>query len=117
MCEIENIKRLEKISDRLSQILSICEDGITKALQDTKLKQPAIIMHLIASKEQLQKIQDSGDMETLSIFSKDDIRGLSAIRNIASHDYDGINFAIIEDVIRNALPTLKEKIDSFLSNK
>lgn len=114
MCDVENIKRVKKISDKISHILEICDNGIVKALEDTKLKQPAIIMHLISAKEQLQKIQDSGDIETLSLFSKEDIKGLSAIRNIASHDYDGINFSIIESVIREKLPTLKKKIDDFV---
>lgn len=84
-------------------------------MQDEKEKQPAIIMHFISIKEQLQKIQDSNDIQILSIFDKEEIRGLSAVRNIASHDYEGLNLEIIESIIRVNLPIIKDKIDNFFA--
>lgn len=110
-------KSLNTIKTRIDYIFEICKESgsIKKALKDEKMAQSAIIMHLIASKEQLQRIQDSADIKALSIFSREDIRGLSAIRNIASHDYEGLNFDIIESVISDYLPHIKEKIEKFLA--
>ncbi|EAI7754790.1 DUF86 domain-containing protein [Campylobacter coli] len=74
------------------------------------------MMHLVVINENLQKIQDDFDINLTEIFTKEDIRGLRAIRNIASHDYDGLNLGIIEDVIRYKLPPIQEKIINFLEN-
>lgn len=113
MCK--NLKRLEDIRDRIDFIFELCDEGIVKALENVKEKQPAIIMHLIVCNENLQKIQDNYDPNILSLFTQDDIRGLKCIRNIASHDYDGLNLAVIEEVIRYKLPPIREKIDLFLN--
>jgi len=39
------------------------------------------------------------------------------VRNFIAHDYEGINKAIIEDVIRNHIPELKRTIDEILNQK
>lgn len=111
---IRGIERLALISEKIETILEICENGIVAALDDKKIKRAAILMHLMACNEQLQKIQDSGDLQILSIFAPENIRGLRGVRNATAHDYEGVNLAIIEDVIRNYLPPLKEKIDNFI---
>ncbi|GAD20149.1 HepT-like ribonuclease domain-containing protein [Helicobacter fennelliae] len=117
MCSEENIKKLRDIKERIAYILELCNEiGIVKALKDVKEKQPAIVMHLIVINENLQKLQDSFDINMADIFTKEDIRGLKAIRNIASHDYEGLNLEIIEDVIRFKLPPIQEKINEFLAN-
>ncbi len=117
--DYEREKALQTMSLRINYILEICKEygGIVKALEDEKKAQASIIMHLVVAKEQLQRMQDDGDFEALSIFKKEDIQGLSAIRNIASHDYEGLNFAIIETVIREYLPPLKERVDNYLKPK
>lgn len=108
-------ERLVLIKDKIEKIFTICEGGIVKALEDDTQKRPAILMHLSACDEQLQKIQDSGDMKALSVFTPENIRGLRSVRNFIAHDYEGVNLSIIEDVIRDYLPDLKVNIDKFLS--
>lgn len=111
----ETIKRLNDTKNRLECIFELCDEygGIIKALKNYKVAQPAIIMHLIVCKENIEKILFNGE-DISGIFSREDLRGLSAIRNIAAHDYDGLNFTIIESVIRDYLPPIKEKIHKFL---
>ena len=112
----ESLKRLNEIRNRILYIFELCkEEGIVKTLSDVKEKQPAIIMHLIVCNENLQKLQDNVDINLAEIFTKEDIRGLKAIRNIASHDYDGLNLGIIEEIIRNKLPKIEKNIDNFIN--
>lgn len=108
-------ERLVLIKDKIEKIFTICEDGIVKALEDDTQKRPAILMHLTACDEQLQKIQDSGDMKALSVFTPENIRGIRSVRNFIAHDYEGVNLSVIEDVIRNYLPSIKTNIDKFIS--
>ena len=107
-------ERLILINDKIKKIFEICENGIVAALNDETLKRPAILMHLVACNEQLQKIQDSGDIKALSIFTPENIRGLRGVRNATAHDCEGVNLSIIEDVIRDYLPNIKTNIDKFL---
>lgn len=114
----DNVKKLNDISNRLQAIFDICDKagGVYDALNDYKIYQPAIIMHLIVCKEDFEKILFT-KANISSFFSDNDMKGLSAIRNIAAHDYDGLNFAIIEKVIREYLPATKQKIDDFLAKQ
>ena len=107
-------ERLILINDKIKKIFEICENGIVAALNDETLKRPAILMHLVACNKQLQKIQDSGDIKALSIFTPENIRGLRGVKNVTAHDYEGVNLSIIEDVIRDYLPNIKTNIDKFL---
>ena len=107
-------ERLILINDKIKKIFEICENGIVAALNDETLKRPAILMHLVACNEQLQNIQDSGDIKALSIFTPENISGLRGVRNATAHDCEGVNLSIIEDVIRDYLPNIKTNIDKFL---
>ena len=86
------------------------QGSITAALKDEKLSKPAILMHLIAIAEQFQRLQNAMEYELLSHFEKDDIRGAFAVRNFIAHDYEGVNTALIENVIRTYLPKIKNDI-------
>lgn len=113
----ENIKRLQDTTQRIQNIFDICDEfgKISLALAERKKAQPAIIMHFIVCKENFEKIIFDGE-NINQILDKEDMRGLSAIRNIASHDYEGLNLEIIESVIRLKLPVIKQKIDAFLQS-
>ncbi|RDU53373.1 hypothetical protein CQA49_06760 [Helicobacter sp. MIT 00-7814] len=73
-------------------------------------------MHLIVCKKNIEKIVFSGN-NVFEFLTKEDMRGFKAIRNIATHDYDGLNFAIIEATIKEYLPPIKERIDLFLQQQ
>lgn len=103
---------LKLINEKIELIESIVSDqgSITSALNDEKLSKPAILMHLIAIAEQFQRLQDKLEYDTLSLFDKEDIRGAFAVRNFIAHDYEGVNMALIEGVVRAYLPKIKKVI-------
>ena len=74
-------------------------------------------MHLIAIAEQFQRLQDTMQYDILSHFEKEDIRGAFAVRNFIAHDYEGVNTALIENVIRTYLPKIKSVIQSLGHSK
>ena len=96
---IEKIEYIEKIVDNVG--------SITKALEDAMTIRPAILMHLTAISEQFDKLKKSHANHILSEFNKDDLKGLYDVRTYIAHDYEGINLAIIEWIIRNGLPKFK----------
>jgi len=103
---------LKLIIEKIEMIEEIVEEkgSITTALKDEKLSKPAILMHLVTIAEQFQRLQDKMEYDILSKFDKDDIRGAFAVRNFIAHDYEGINIALIENVIRSYLPKIKRVI-------
>jgi uncharacterized protein with HEPN domain len=108
-------RSLKLIAEKIDLIDSIVEEcgGIVRALEDEKLARPAILMHLVAIAEQFQRLQDALEYETLSRFDREDIRGAFAVRNFIAHDYEGVNIALIENVIRDYLPKIRCVIESF----
>jgi uncharacterized protein with HEPN domain len=105
-------KVLEAIDD-IEFILKSNEIKVTKAIKD-KLIKPAIRMNLVRIAEQFAKLKDENEFEILEKFSKNDLRGISAVRNYIAHDYDSTDDNIIEDVIRYNLPIFKEIINSII---
>lgn len=112
------IKRIKKILDCLDDIdfiLKSNEIKITKAVKD-KIVKPAIRMNLIRIAEQFSKLKDENEFEILEKFSKNDLKGISAVRNYIAHDYDSTDDNIIEDVIRYNLPIFRDIINNILKS-
>ncbi len=84
-------------------------DTIVELLED-KMGFDATLMCLLQIGETLNKLKDSPFQDQLPI------RGAYEVRNFIAHDYEGVNKAIVEDVIRNHIPELKETIDSLLGS-
>jgi len=109
-------KRVELILKKIENIELVIEKAgtITNALDDDITYKPAILMHLVSIAEQFKKIQNDMDLELLAKFDKDDIRGALALRNFIAHDYEGVNLAVVEEVLRNYIPQLKKTIINIL---
>ncbi len=110
---------LQKLRDTLRRICVIEElckksGGVCEALFDADLTQPAIMMHLIVCNENIDKLMYS-DIDLREIFSQQELRGIRAIRNIAAHDYDGLDFGIMQNIVEFHLPLMREKIENFLA--
>ncbi|OHD85299.1 MAG: hypothetical protein A3I60_05925 [Sulfuricurvum sp. RIFCSPLOWO2_02_FULL_43_45] len=109
MSDIRDIERVQTIIEKIDLILEIVGEngGIFATLSDTKLKRPAILMHLVAMAEQFEKLKNDAAFSILSHFDREDLKGSYDIRNFIAHDYEGINLPIIEMVIREKLPHIK----------
>ncbi len=105
----ESISKIYLIIEKIEYIEKIVTNAgnITKALEDVMTIRPAILMHLTAIAEQFDKLKKSHADEILNEFDKDDLKGLYDVRTYIAHDYEGINLAIIEWIIRNGLPKFK----------
>ena len=99
-------EKIEKIDDIVKEYGSI-----VSALEDERLARPAILMHLISIAEQFGRLQKDMEYHILEKFEKEDIRGAFAMRNFIAHDYEGVNIAIVEGVIRDYLPRIRSIID------
>ncbi|MCV6607212.1 MAG: DUF86 domain-containing protein [Campylobacterales bacterium] len=119
MFEQEDLKRLEIIQKKIELIEEIVNDfgKITKALDDEKMGKPSILMHLIAIAEQFNKLKDNNAFEILSQFDKQDLKGSYDMRNFIAHDYEGVSISIVELVIKEKLPKMKETVLKVLSQK
>ncbi len=111
----EHLLSIQNSLNDIDFILNEVDFKITKAIEDKILK-PAIRMHIIKIAEQFKKLKDENEYDILSKFDKQDLRGISAVRNFIAHDYDSVDDEIIEDVLRYNLPKLKNDVDFILSN-
>lgn len=113
----KSLTRLETIIKKIGFIENIIalKGGIVVALDDEENARASIMMHLTSIAEQFDKLSKDGEFEILSKFDKNDLRGSYDIRNYIVHDYEGINLAIIEVVIREKLPKIKRVILNILN--
>ena len=114
MFDADDLDRVKLIQIKIIYILDMCQDGIIAALENERTTKPAILMHLTSIAEQFSKIKDDNILDR---FDSDDIKGAIDTRNFIAHDYEGINFPIIEFIIRNRLPILNNEIKEILDTK
>ncbi len=110
----EERDKLQSIIDRIDAIFGLCSGGVQKALEDWKCKQPAIMMHIQTCQEILIKLNRRNDLA--DIIDKKKFEAMVGSRNRIVHDYDGLNFVIVENIIRKTLPELKANIQKILDD-
>lgn len=110
------IDRVKTIYKKIVFIELIIEQyGSTpKALEDEQNGRASIMMHLTSIAEQFDKLLHNGELELLSNFEKQDIKGSYDLRNFIAHDYEGVDLYIVEDVINQRLPIIKESVNKIL---
>lgn len=108
--------RLAVILKKINFILNICEKsgGIVNALEDEEGSRASIMMHFTSIAEQFDKLSKEGEIDILSRFDKRDLKGSYDIRTYIVHDYEGINLAVLESVIRDKLPKIKATAEAVL---
>ena len=108
--------RVETIEKKVHFIENIVKEkgSIIKALEDEQNARASILMHLTSIAEQFDKLLHSGELEILSNFEKQDIKGSYELRNFIAHDYEGIDYHIVEDVITERLPIIISSVEKVL---
>ncbi len=114
----ESISKIYLILEKIGYVEQIINNngGITKALEDSVTQRPAILMHLTAIAEQFNKLKQAHADDILNAFDDNDIKGMYDVRTYIAHDYEGVNLAIVEWIIRNGLPKFKEQCQSIIKN-
>jgi uncharacterized protein with HEPN domain len=98
----------------IKAIINEFGDSILKILGDERVFRPAILMHLVAISEQINKLKEENAFEILEKFSKSDLRGINDMRNFIAHDYEGVDLAVVETALRFGLPSLEKSVDEIL---
>ncbi len=113
MYKQSDIARLEFVLSMIENIQTITRrhEGIVAALNDESEGQLALLMCLEQIGETLKKLQTP---EILEHFDRADIKGAYDVRLFIVHDYEGVNLALIERIIREKIPVFKETILSIL---
>jgi len=102
------LSRIANIQKKIGFINDVVDEygSVHLALEDEAKGRAAILMHLTSIAEQFDKLLHSGELEVLSHFDKQDIKGSYDLRNFIAHDYEGIDLFIVEDVIKERLPVI-----------
>jgi uncharacterized protein with HEPN domain len=110
------MERIGVIDKKIGFIENIIQTrgSIIKALEDEENSRASILMHLTSIAEQFDKLLHAGELEILSNFEKQDIKGSYELRNFIAHDYEGIDLYIVENVIEERLPVIKQGIGKIL---
>lgn len=110
----ESISKIYLILEKIDYIEQIVENSgsITKALENYVTDRPAILMHLTAIAEQFNKLKKEHADDILSAFNDEDVKGMYDVRTYIAHDYEGVNLAIVEWIIRNGLPKFKKQCEA-----
>lgn len=105
----------KSLSAKIDFMLEMCENieeiikrhgGIVKTLEDFE-GQMAILMGISQIGESLKKLDD----EFVKKYDlSQDKEGAYYTRNYIVHDYEGVDLGFIENIIREYLPNLKEKL-------
>jgi len=108
MYSAKALSRVETITKKIHFIENIVQEkgSVIEALEDEQSARAAILMHLTAIAEQFDKLLHSGELEILKHFEKQDIKGSYELRNFIAHDYEGIDFHVVEEVIKQRLPVI-----------
>ncbi len=96
------IETILKYIDDIEYIVSNY-NGVVNTLED-RIGKHSLLMCLMQIGENLNKLDSPN--ENL----KDAVKGAYAVRNFIAHDYEGINLALIENIVRNLLQPLKEEL-------
>ena len=117
MFSLKAIERVKIIKKKISFIEAIVleKGSLITALEDEQNSRASILMHLTSLSEQFDKLLHNGELDILSYFEKEDIKGSYELRNFIAHDYEGVDLHIVEDVINQRLPIIKKSTNNILN--
>lgn len=104
---------LRHILDECSYIISVSENlSFEDFLEDETLKR-AVVRSLEIVGEATKKIPADFKVKWNTIQWKN----MAGMRDRLIHDYIGVNYSIVWDVMRNKIPDMHKEISSFLSKE
>jgi uncharacterized protein with HEPN domain len=108
------IEYIKHIRDESTYILSVVDDNLTKSdfLQDETLKR-AFVRSLEIIGEATKKIPADFKVKWNSITWKN----MAGMRGRLIHDYIGVNYSIVWDVVKNKIPELHKQIIEVLEKE
>jgi len=111
----EVLSKIYLILEKIEYIETIVENmgGVSQALDDVMTARAAILMHLTAIAEQFNRLKQKNP-NLLEEFVQEDLKGLYDVRTYIAHDYEGVNLAIIEWIIRYGLDRVKQQCSQVL---
>jgi len=111
----EPLARIRLILEKITYIEETVEHAgsISEALADEATYRAAILMHLTAIAEQFHKLKQEDD-KILAYFDPEDVKGMYDTRTYIAHDYDGVNLAIIDWIVRHGIPKFKRQCKMLL---
>lgn len=110
----EPLEYIKHIRDEIAFILSVIDEDLTKDafLEDETLKR-AVIRSLEIIGEATKKIPVDFKLKWNSITWKN----MAGMRDRLIHDYMGVNYTIVWDVIKNKIPELHQQINEVLEKE
>ena len=110
----EPVEYLKHIRDESLYILSITGKGITKEefIKDETIKR-AVVRSLEIIGEASKKIPADFKIKWNNVKWKE----MAGMRDRLIHDYMGVNYSIVWDVIKNKIPELSEQIVFVIENE
>jgi uncharacterized protein with HEPN domain len=110
----EPLEYIKHIRDEIAFILSVIDEDLTKDafLEDETLKR-AVIRSLEIIGEATKKIPVDFKLKWNSITWKN----MAGMRDRLIHDYMGVNYTIVWDVIKNKIPELHKQINEVLEKE
>lgn len=107
----QDIEKLNFVLENISNIeeIIIRHSGIINALKDKIEARPAILMAFLQIGETLNKLKNS-----YKLLDSDEIKGAYEVRNFIAHDYMGVDIGLVEYIIREKLPELKNNLTSII---
>lgn len=114
MLNEKTLKPIKSILERIDDVEKACKEngGVVKALE-TKISQSAIMLYLMRIHQQFENLENNED-NILKLIPDTILNNIRKSRNIAAHDYDKLNFSIIEKIIRFDLPKIKDELTQIL---
>jgi len=107
----EPLEYLKHIRDEIAFILSVINPEMTKSdfLSDETLKR-AVVRSLEVIGEATKKIPADFKVK----WNKIKWKNMAGMRDRLIHDYMGVNYSIVWDVVKNKIPELHEQITEIL---
>ncbi|MEO8819411.1 MAG: DUF86 domain-containing protein [Ginsengibacter sp.] len=107
----EPIDYLKHIADECAYIISISKDLLKEDFLDDETLKRAVLRSLEIIGEATKKIPADFKVKWNSISWKN----MAGMRDRLIHDYIGINYSIVWDVIKNKIPELNNQIQELLN--